>query len=598
MISPVFMVTQSCEPSVFLPADSLSFEVINGLRSGKKVLRSTKPSLVILCVANEDDIQLCQGIAQYIRQGLANQDTRLVLIHQPALQLDEVLWLETFQINACLSAIAEKALFNATVLKREIATFQYIDNTCKQHDAETEMLVCITRFSRADENITALLSAFSAALASLCHACCSFEIYPENQAKFRVRSSGKDNIDILKTMQALMSGETLPACVSQAIDEKHPQISLLHDNAGLDLITRQLDTQIGSYLAFPVVVYKRVVCLLFYLIPESEMDRVSMKQITIINKAAEQLTVLLERKQAESSLKKQYQRLRDTLLELKSTKEALAHNEKLASIGRMAAGIAHEINNPLSFVISNFSSMDGYINNIIQLQSMQSELLTAIDIQQHQEAAHLKKSLNDFEQQAGIPFILDDIRAIVSDSFHGLQRVKNIITDLKSFSHNQAGEKAFCDLKAVLDESLKMLRYDIDSKVTITQDIQFSGLFYANAGLLEQILLNIIKNAIQAMTMSGTTSPTIVIVVTEKDDELEIRIRDNGPGMNESTKQKIFEPFFTTKPIGEGTGLGLSVVYNIVQRLQGRIICNTELGVYTEFAIFFPLKLNEETEMQ
>ncbi|WP_296047833.1 ATP-binding protein [uncultured Alteromonas sp.] len=569
-------------------------ENLTSLRNAKKKLRSCKPSLVILCVGFDDDISLCQSVAQYIRLGLANQDTRIILMHNPTQQLDEVVWLEEYQINACLTASEAKAKFNASVLKRELATFEYIENTYRQHDAETEMLVCITRFSRGDEKLTALLSTFSNALARLCHAHCSFEIYLENTSRFRVRNSDIAGKDLVKTLQSLLSEGGLPASLAQAIEEQRPQIHLLDESGGLEPITQLIETHIGSYLAFPIVVYKRVVCLLLYLIPEQEMDRVSMKQITIINKAAEQLTVLLERKQAESSLKKQYTRLRDTLLELKSTKQALAHNEKLASIGRMAAGIAHEINNPLSFVISNFSSMDSYLDNIIQLQSMQSELLTAIDIQQDQKAAHLKQSLSEFEEQAGIPFVLEDIRAIVTDSFNGLQRVKNIISDLRSFSHNQTGEKAVCDLAVLFDDTLKIMRYELEDKINITRDVTFDGVLYTHSGLIEQVLVNIIKNAVQAMEAAHTAEPAIHISAAQQGAMLQIRIRDNGPGMTAETQQKIFEPFFTTKAIGEGTGLGLSVVYNIMQRLDGTIDCVSEPGAYTEFTLLLPLKQEEQ----
>jgi signal transduction histidine kinase len=594
MENPVFLVSQSPDLAAFLPDRTMKSENLTSLRNAKKKLRSCKPSLVILCVGFDDDISLCQSVAQYIRLGLANQDTRIILMHNPTQQLDEVVWLEEYQINACLTASEAKAKFNASVLKRELATFEYIENTYRQHDAETEMLVCITRFSRGDEKLTALLSTFSNALARLCHAHCSFEIYLENTSRFRVRNSDIAGKDLVKTLQSLLSEGGLPASLAQAIEEQRPQIHLLDESGGLEPITQLIETHIGSYLAFPIVVYKRVVCLLLYLIPEQEMDRVSMKQITIINKAAEQLTVLLERKQAESSLKKQYTRLRDTLLELKSTKQALAHNEKLASIGRMAAGIAHEINNPLSFVISNFSSMDSYLDNIIQLQSMQSELLTAIDIQQDQKAAHLKQSLSEFEEQAGIPFVLEDIRAIVTDSFNGLQRVKNIISDLRSFSHNQTGEKAVCDLAVLFDDTLKIMRYELEDKINITRDVTFDGVLYTHSGLIEQVLVNIIKNAVQAMEAAHTAEPAIHISAAQQGAMLQIRIRDNGPGMTAETQQKIFEPFFTTKAIGEGTGLGLSVVYNIMQRLDGTIDCVSEPGAYTEFTLLLPLKQEEQ----
>ena len=125
-------------------------EKLTSLRNAKKTLRSCKPSLVILCVGSDDDISLCQSVAQYIRQGLVNQDTRIILMHNPTQQLDEVVWLEEYQINACLTASEAKAKFNASVLKRELATFEYIENTYRQHDAETELLVCICLLYTSD----------------------------------------------------------------------------------------------------------------------------------------------------------------------------------------------------------------------------------------------------------------------------------------------------------------------------------------------------------------------------------------------------------------------------------------------------------------
>lgn len=594
MENPIYVVTQSSDVSEYLPEQWQTCESINSLRSGRKKLRDNKPAMVVLCIGGDEDILLGQEIARYIREGMANRDTRIVLLHDPAQQLDEVAWLEEFQINACLTADPARQHFNRSVLNRELDTFSYIENNYRQHDAETEMLVCITRFSRADENITTLLSTFAETLAKLSHAICHFEIYIEMESRYRVRNRDRSKKHLAEQMQAIVVNGQLPACLSMAIAEQKPQINLLHDNGGIDALLARIETPVGSYLTFPIVVYNRVICLLFFLIPEAEMARVSMKQINIINKAAEQLTVLLERKQAESSLKKQYTRLKDTLLELKSTKQALAHNEKLASIGRMAAGIAHEINNPLSFVISNFTSMDSYLDNIIKLQEMQSELLTSIDIQQDQKVTALKQHLAEFEEQAGIEFILEDIRAIVADSFNGLQRVKNIITDLSSFSHNYDGQKDYIDIAIVLSDTLKMLKYDLTDKVIVKQDIRFEKAFYSNAGLMEQVLINLIKNALQALVDAGTEAPEIAISAQETAGGLTLTVRDNGPGMSEAVKAKIYEPFFTTKGVGAGTGLGLSVVYNIVQRLGGMIECESQLGQFTQFTLTFPLAQPEE----
>lgn len=552
-------------------------------------MRQAKPSLVLLCIDSHDDVALCQSVSQYIREGLANAVSRIVVMHSDSEKLDEVEWLEEFQVNACLCARQEKSLFNQSVLKREIDTFNYIESTNKQHDAETEMLMCISQFSRANETTKELLSTFSQSLARLCHAAYSCEIYISNDG-YRASSAKDTPNNMNEAFQSIFTCKSLPNFLLKTIEEQQPQIDLLHANSGIDALLSQSSASIGSYLAFPIVVYKRVLCLLFFLILESEMSRVSMRQINIINKASEQLTILLERRKAEYSLKNQYKRLQSALVELKSTKEELESREKLASIGRMAAGIAHEINNPLSFVISNFSSMDKYLESIMTLQSMQSELLTCIDIQQSQEAQKLKESLISFRQREGIEFVLEDIRAIVTDSFNGLQRVESIIADLRSFTDIKTSEGDTCDVHKVLNETLKMYKYDEQSTVDIRFDIPSLTPIPFNTGAIEQVINNVVKNAIQAFEGTDIKEPTVTVKAFNESDCFHLVVSDNGPGIDEKTKAKMYEPFFTTKPIGQGVGLGLSVSLNIVQKLGGSLSCITEPGVLTEFRISLPLK--------
>jgi len=573
----------------FLPENWKAFEHVNSLRAAKKKMRQAKPALVVLCIDSPDDIALCQSVSQYIRQGLANAVSRIVVIHSESQKLNEVEWLEEYQVNACLSARQDKSLFNKSVLNRELDTFDYIESTYRQHDAETEMLMCISQFSRANESTKALLNTFSHSLARLCHAAYSCEIYIENNNRYRAVAATDTPSNMADAFKNTFMGSTLPAFLLKAIEEQQPQIDLLHANSGIEAVLQQSSVTIGSYLAFPIVVYKRVICLLFFLIPESDMSRVSMKQINVINKASEQLTILLERRKAEYSLKNQYKRLQSALLELKSTKEELESREKLASIGRMAAGIAHEINNPLSFVISNFSSMDKYLDSIMTLQTMQSELLTCIDIQQSQEAQKLKASLTSFKQKEGIEFILEDIRAIVTDSFNGLQRVENIIADLRTFTDVKTNEGDTCDIQKVLNEILKVYKYDEKRPVDIHCEIPSLAPIPFNTGLIEQVLNNVLKNAIQALEGANVVKPVVTIKVFNESECFNLVVRDNGPGIDEPTKAKMYDPFFTTKPIGEGVGLGLSVTFNILQKLGGTITCNTELGKYTEFKIALPL---------
>lgn len=588
MDNPIIVVCTHANTAQFVPESWKTVEHANSLRAAKKKMRQAKPALVLLCIDSPDDVALCQSVSQYIREGLANAVSRIVVMHSESEKLDEVEWLEEFQVNACLCARHEKRLFNQSVLKRELDTFDYIESTYKQHDAETEMLMCISQFSRANETTKVLLSTFSQSLARLCHAAYSCEIYINNDGYHAVAANDTPS-DMNDAFESLFTGKALPNFLLKAIEEQQPQIDLLHANSGIDSVLDQSSTPIGSYLAFPIVVYKRVLCLLFFLIPESDMSRVSMKQINIINKASEQLTVLLERRKAEYSLKNQYKRLQSALLELKSTKEELESREKLASIGRMAAGIAHEINNPLSFVISNFSSMDKYLDSIMTLQTMQSELLTCIDIQQSQEAQKLKASLTSFKQREGIEFVLEDIRAIVTDSFNGLQRVENIIADLRTFTDVKTNEGDTCDIQKVLNETLKVYKYDEKSPIDIHVDIPSLTPIPFNTGAIEQVVNNLVKNAIQAFEGADITKPALAVKAFNEKDCFNLIVRDNGPGIDDATKAKMYDPFFTTKQIGKGVGLGLSVTMNIVQKLGGSITCNTELGRYTEFKVALPL---------
>ena len=562
---------------------------VSSLRAVKKLLRKQRPALVLLAVGQPEDELLGREVAAYLRQGMCNQDTRLILIRGDSTSLDEVAWMQEYQINSCLMAEASNRDLNHSILRREIETFRYIESNRRQHDAETEMLMCITQFSRTDTPLVELLQAFSGSLATMCQAIHYFHIEVENAGHWRLQCSVGVTDEQHQVMTDLLAQQALPADLSHAIREKQPQINLLQQDSLLADYTRQLGEEVGSYLAFPIVVYEQVQYLLLYFIPKAEMERVSIRQVNIINKAAEQLKILLERKQAETSLQSQYERLKKTLVELKSTKEELAHSEKMASIGRMAAGIAHEINNPLSFVIANFSFVDEYLESIIKMQSMQQELLAHIDIQQNQEAQKLKANLNEYEKKADMAFVVDDIRSVVSDSYDGLQRVKNIISDLKSLTYEQAAEVGPCDIQALIADTLKVLSSNLEGKVSVHQEVAKCEGFESHHGLLGQVLTNLINNAAQALSSAETENPTIEVIASDIGGQLILTIKDNGPGIPPELKDKVFEPFFTTKKIGEGTGLGLSVVFNIVKKLNGDLFCESEPGC-TSFTMRFPLK--------
>jgi len=585
---PILAVGHS-ENGHFLPAMLQNYDKFTNFRAIKKQFREGKPAAIVICIESEEDEELGKKVTQYVREGLSNMDTRIVLLRSPVFELDEVSWMEDHQVNACLVTAEDRLLFNTTALNRELDTFSYIDSNQRQHDAETDMLMCITQFSREKESIAELLKKFSQTLSVLCYSSCSFHLKIKDNTHCEINYCDHEDSQLTDTFSSISGLPAVPDYLQHAFDEKHPQIDLIPEKTDLTDIESSLGVEIGSYLTFPIVAYNNVLYLLLYLIPESHMDKVSMKQINVINKASEQLTILLERRQAETSLKKQYQRLKGALVELKSTKQELVHKEKMASIGQMAAGIAHEINNPLSYVMSNFSSMDNYLKSIMQLQDLQSDFLLSIDESQNEKAKQLKQNISEFEEEADIPFILEDIRAVVSDSYTGLQRVRNIITDLKSFTYSQSTELEVCDLQKVVNETLQILKHNINDDITIKQSLENIPQFMAHNGLMGQVFTNLIKNAIQAMQEAQTPDPLITIKASQQNDQINISVRDNGPGLPEGKKDKVFDPFFTTKTVGEGTGLGLSVTFNIIKKLGGTINCDSEKGQFTEFIIRFPV---------
>ena len=587
--APSVMAVSHSLQDQYLPEDWNSYSVFNNFKAIKKQFRHDRPALIVIHIANEEDENLGKKVVEFVRKGLSNFDTRIVLLKQSEFVLDEINWMEQQQINACLIADDDRLAFNLSALSRELDTFCHIDNNQREHHAETEMLMCIAQFSKEAVSLKALLKEFSQTLAALSYASCSVHVKIKEHTQCAIDYCNIDESDFIDNFSRLIGAPQIPDFLQHTIDEKHPQIDLIPNKIDLSSIESHLQTTIGSYLTFPIVAYGNVLYLLFYLIPDAHMDKVSMRKINIINKACEQLTILLERRQAEVSLKNQYERLKKALVDLKSTKQELAHKEKMASIGQMAAGIAHEINNPLSYVISNFSSMDSYLESIVKLQKLQSEFLQSIDLGQDQKISQMKQSITDYEEEADIQFVFEDIRSVISDSSNGLKRVKNIITDLKSFTYSQSTELEICDINYVVDESLMLLKFEMLDDIVIEKNIAVVPQFMAHNGLMVQVVSNLIKNAIQAMREHNTLTPVIAITAECRDDKIVILIKDNGPGIPEEARGKIFDPFFTTKTIGEGTGLGLSVVFNIIKRLNGELTFNSKTGQYTEFVITFAL---------
>lgn len=250
----------------------------------------------------------------------------------------------------------------------------------------------------------------------------------------------------------------------------------------------------------------------------------------------------------------QNKKLESTLEQLKETETQLVQSEKLASLGRMSAGLIHEINNPLNYA---------------------------------RTAIHALKSMQKLLPEEERP----DYAEVVGDTEEGISRVVQIISDLRTFSHPNPIERGELEVKEVVDSALRFLAHEWRDKVQVTIDLPSDLTIVGNRHKLVQVFLNLLQNSLDALTTKpfpdGET-PQLRVSHRSRPGWTSICIRDNGPGMDRATIEKVFDPFFTTKEVGKGTGLGLSICYQIMAEHEGRIDVISEPGSYCEFALEFP----------
>ena len=253
--------------------------------------------------------------------------------------------------------------------------------------------------------------------------------------------------------------------------------------------------------------------------------------------------------------------LQEANRKLKETQAQLIHNEKMASLGQLVAGIAHEINNPLAFVVNNLFIVEKELNGLSR------------EIEPNLPEPSLKK--------------LRKARGCVEEIAEGLGRVKELVLDLRTFSRLDQSEFKAVDVGDGIDSVLLLLKYKMNGRIEVEKHYGPVRGLYCCAGRLQQVLMNLIDNAVDATPGDGT----IIITTSQTPEFFLISVRDTGAGIPEAIRSKIFDPFFTTKPVGKGTGLGLAISYGIVQDHGGSIEVQSEVGVGTEFIVKIPLDL-------
>lgn len=296
--------------------------------------------------------------------------------------------------------------------------------------------------------------------------------------------------------------------------------------------------------------------------------------------------VVLERKVAERTeeLQTTNEQLSVAFKDLKGAQIQLVEAEKMASLGQLTAGIAHEINNPINFVKSNIKPLQLDFKDIMEVMDEYGKLHKAdsSDIPvQLKEIETLKKDID-------IDFIKDEIKNLMAGIENGAERTAEIVRGLRNFSRLDESVIKTVNIHEGIDSTLILLRSNIPNSVDVVKEYNADGVIECFPGKLNQVFMNILSNAVHAIKAKDKLSDNEKITISTADTAekgIEIRIKDTGKGMSAEVKQKIYDPFFTTKEVGEGTGLGMAIVFNIIKEHSGKIEVLSEEGKGSEFII-------------
>ncbi|MFZ2853620.1 MAG: ATP-binding protein [Rhodocyclaceae bacterium] len=264
---------------------------------------------------------------------------------------------------------------------------------------------------------------------------------------------------------------------------------------------------------------------------------------------------------------------------LEAADHQLRQAEKMASIGQLAAGVAHEINNPIGFVNSNLNVLRGYVDELLGL-------LAVYERHQGLLPGEVRRTLEQHKAEVDLAYLRADIPQLLSESAEGLQRVKRIVDDLKDFSRIDQAEWQLANLERGLESTLRVVWHEIKYKAEVVKE--FGGIpeIECLAGQLNQVFANLLVNAAQSMEGPGR----ITLRTGTDGADVWVEVADTGKGISPEHLPRIFDPFFTTKPVGEGTGLGLSLSFGIVKKHGGRIEVSSEAGRGTTFRVILPMQ--------
>ena len=412
-------------------------------------------------------------------------------------------------------------------------------------------------------------------------------------SEIRIAADGVEGLEIWRQWQpnVTVTDIFMPSMngleMSRAIKASDPnaQIIVITSDEDGDSLRRALEIGVERYISKPVDIH-----LLADAIGKCVRDQLLAEDLRLTREVASLTEALQqqlwEKLRAEEALKKEKAEQLILINRLEDAHNQLLQSEKMASIGQLAAGVAHEINNPIGYVNSNLGALQKYVAQLLQL-------VAAYERNDAELAADSRQTIDALKREIDLDYLRNDVGDLLTESLGGLQRVKRIVQDLKDFSHFSDSQMQWANIEEGLESTLNVVWNELKYKAEIVRDYGHLPEVECIPSQLNQVFMNLLVNATQAIDEHG-----VITIRTRQDgDNACLEISDTGSGIPQEIINRIFDPFFTTKPVGTGTGLGLSITHGIIRKHNGRIEVSSEMGKGTTFRIVLPIR-QKNTDQQ
>jgi len=385
----------------------------------------------------------------------------------------------------------------------------------------------------------------------------------------------KPNVVVTDILMPRMNG--LEMCEAIKSEDADAQIVVITSDKDSDNLRRALAIGVERYITKPIDMHLLADAIAKCVRDRHQTDELRLtRQVAALTKALQEQ--LAEKQRAEAALQEEKAEQRILIDRLEEAHNQLLQSEKMASIGQLAAGVAHEINNPVGYINSNLGALQTYVHDLLKL-------LAAYEAHESELQPESVALVTGIKNEIDLAYLRGDVSALLDESLAGLQRVKRIVQDLKDFSHVSETEMHWSNVTQGLESTLNVVWNELKYKAEVTREYGEIPEIECIPSQLNQVFMNLLVNAAQAISDHGH-----ITLRTQRDgDNIQIEISDTGSGIPPEIVNRIFDPFFTTKPIGTGTGLGLSITHGIIRKHGGRIEVESEQGKGTTFRLILPI---------